>query len=86
MGGLFDEAKELEKKLEQLAKEHPEQAEQGIDRAAALIDSRTGRKHSAQIRKGATRAKGFVEGLDAEPKRAVPRRKRSVPEPPAPTP
>ncbi len=52
------------KKAKDLAAEHEDQIAAGIDKAAELIDEKTGGKYSDQIEGGADRAKDFVENLD----------------------
>jgi hypothetical protein len=49
MSGMGDWAK----KAEELAKEHPDQADQAVDRAERLASERTGGKYDEQLAKGA---------------------------------
>ena len=51
-------------KVTDAVSEHADQAEGVIDKAADLIDDKTGNKHSDQIDSAAEKAKDFVEGLD----------------------
>ena len=44
--------------------DHADQVEKGIDKAADLIDDKTGGKHSDQIDGAADKAKDLVEKLD----------------------
>ncbi|MFE8940852.1 antitoxin [Streptomyces sp. NPDC007872] len=49
MGKLGDMADKVKK----MAKGHPDQADQGVDRAERLVDERTGNKYDAQTDKAA---------------------------------
>ncbi len=51
--GFLDKAKEL-------AGQHADKVEQAIDKAADMVDEKTGGKYSEQIDKGVESAKGFV--------------------------
>ncbi len=51
--GFLDKAKEL-------AGQHADKVEQAIDKAADMVDEKTGGKYADQIDKGAESAKGFV--------------------------
>ncbi len=53
--GLFDKAKEL-------AGQHADKVGDAIDKAAEVVDEKTGGKYADQIDKGAEAAKGFVDG------------------------
>ena len=44
--------------------DHAEQVEGAVDKAADLIDEKTGKKHSDQIDQAADKAKGLIEKLD----------------------
>lgn len=54
--GIFDKAKDL-------ANEHNEQVDQGIDKAAEIIDQKTGGEHTEQIREGAQQAKDAIDDV-----------------------
>jgi hypothetical protein len=54
--GLLDKAKGL------LGK-HDEQAKQGIDKVADVVDDKTGGKHTEKIDDAAEKAKGAVDKL-----------------------
>jgi hypothetical protein len=78
-GSLFDKAKkavsELKKNAPGLARQHSDTIDQGIDRVAAEVDKRTGRKHADKIHKARQRAKDAVDDLaasDAPPPRRPP--------------
>ena len=45
---------------------HADKVEGAIDRAADVVDEKTGGKYADQIDKGAEAAKGFVEGDEGE--------------------
>ena len=51
--GLFDKAKDL-------AGQHADKVGDAIDKAADMVDEKTGGKYADQIDKGADAAKGFV--------------------------
>ncbi len=53
--GLFDKVKDL-------AGQHADKVEGAIDKAADMVDERTGGKYADHIDKGAEAAKGFVDG------------------------
>ena len=61
--GFLDKAKEL-------AGQHADKVDQAIDKAADMVDERTGGKYADQIDKGADAARGFVDG-DNEQVRVV---------------
>ena len=46
---FLDKAKDLADKAESLAKDHPDQAETGIDKAGDLLDKATGGRFSEQL-------------------------------------
>lgn len=50
-------------KAEDLAAEHGDKIEQGIDKLADVVDEKTDGEHSDKIDTGAEKAKDFVEGL-----------------------
>lgn len=58
--GIFDKAKDL-------VNEHNEQVDQGIDKAAEIIDEKTGGQHTEKIQQGAEQAKDAVDGLGGRP-------------------
>jgi len=51
-------------KITDAVEEHSDQAEKVIDKAAELIDDKTGHAHGKQIDQAAAKAKDFVEKLD----------------------
>ncbi|WP_433870899.1 antitoxin [Saccharopolyspora sp. CA-218241] len=57
--------KDLKDKLTHLGRQHPEQAEQGVDRAAGAAKERFG--HGEQIDKAAEKGKEQFRGPDAPP-------------------
>lgn len=61
--GLFDK---LKKKAESAVDQHGDQIGSGIDKAAGMIDSKTGGKRTGQIDKGATAAKNALDKLDGK--------------------
>lgn len=58
-GGFADKAKNL-------ADQHPDQVQQGIDRGGDAVDDRTGNKYESQVDKGQDKAGDFLgtEGQD----------------------
>ena len=61
--GLFDKFK---KKAAEVAEDHGDKIESGIDKAADVVDDKTGGKYSDKIDSGAETAKDFVEKLDTD--------------------
>ena len=61
--GFLDKFK---KKAAEVAEEHGDQIEAGIDKAADFADDKTGGKYSDKIESGAEAAKDFVEKLDTD--------------------
>jgi hypothetical protein len=51
--GIGDTFNELTQKAKDFARQHPDKADQGLDKLADLVDQRTGGKYSGQIDKGA---------------------------------
>jgi hypothetical protein len=67
--GLADKFKDLRKKAEDAAVEHKDQIQQGVQKAAATADQKTGGKYHEQIQKAGARANTLLEGLaDAQQK------------------
>ena len=52
-GGFMDKAKEF-------ADEHPDQVDQGMDKAGNFADEKTGGRYSNQIQEGEQRAEDFL--------------------------
>lgn len=65
--GLGDMFGELKQKAEEVIRKHPDQVEQGIDKAEAYADKRTGGKHSDLIDKGADQLKRRLGEQDPPP-------------------
>ncbi|MGH3780896.1 MAG: antitoxin [Pseudonocardiaceae bacterium] len=55
--GIGDKFGELKDKAQQLASQHPDKVEQGIDKVEHYADEKSGGKHSEQIDKGADQLK-----------------------------
>ncbi len=53
--GLFDKAREL-------AGQHSDKVGDAIDKAAGMVDEKTGGRYADHIGKGVEAAKGFVDG------------------------
>ncbi len=65
--GLLDSIKKVtataSDKAEDLAREHGDKIDKGIDKVAKVVDSKTGGKHRSKIEGAAGKAKGVVENL-----------------------
>ncbi|MFI0742107.1 antitoxin [Streptomyces sp. NPDC021100] len=70
--GLFDDLKAkigpVKDKVGGLVQQHGDKIEQGLDKAARMVDSKTDGKYSNQIRTGAGKAKEALGRLAEEPK------------------
>lgn len=75
--GIFDKAKDL---LDQ----HNDKVDQGLEKAAGLIDEKTGRKHSDRIRQATQRAKDAVDDVSGHPRDAEPPARPAADAPPPP--
>ena len=64
--GLFDKRNvdKLRGRLTEAVDKHGDKISDGIDKAAAAADKRTGGKHSDTIAKGVTKAKDGLDKLD----------------------
>lgn len=62
--GFLDSAKDLAGKAQDLAAEHSDQVQAGIDKAEDLADKATGGKYTSQIDGAGAKAGDYVEGLD----------------------
>lgn len=58
--GIFDKAKDA-------LSDHNEQVDQGIDKAADIIDEKTGGQHTEQIEQGAEQAKNLMDDAGGQP-------------------
>ena len=61
--GLFDKLKKGKGQVADLAQEHDEQIDAGIDKVADVIDDKTGHKHTDTIDSAAEKAKDAVDKL-----------------------
>jgi hypothetical protein len=61
--GLLDKLKGSKKKVASTVREHEDQIDEGIDKAADFIDDKTGGKHTDKIEGAAEKAKGAVDKL-----------------------
>ncbi|MFC5723697.1 antitoxin [Streptomyces gamaensis] len=65
--GLFDDLKAklgpLKDKAGDLAQQHGDKIEQGLEKAAHLVDEKTGGKYSSQIQTGTGKAKDALGRL-----------------------
>ncbi|HEU5483594.1 MAG TPA: antitoxin [Microlunatus sp.] len=59
--GIFDKAKDL-------INEHNDKVDQGIDKAAEIIDQKTGGQHSEQVKQGAQQAKNAMDDVSGRPR------------------
>ena len=57
---MFDNIRD---KAEDAAGEHPDQVNEGIEKAGDFVDDKTGGKYSDQIDQGQEKAGDYVEGL-----------------------
>jgi hypothetical protein len=57
MMGIGENLRALANKAQEVAREHPEQTEQVLNKAEHIVDDRTGGKHSEQLDKGAEELK-----------------------------
>jgi hypothetical protein len=55
---------DMANKAKDALKQHPDQADQGVDKAAEFADERTGGQHSDQINKGRDKLKQQFGGND----------------------
>jgi hypothetical protein len=62
--GFMDSLKGMFSKGTEMAAEHEDKIQDGIDKVADMADDKTGGKYSDQIDSGAEKAKEVVEGLD----------------------
>lgn len=53
---------DLKNKAKDMIGQHPDQAEQGIDKAREFVDDKTGGKHSDQLTQGADKLKQAMGG------------------------
>ncbi len=58
--GIFDKAKDM-------ASEHPDQVDQGIDKAGDAVDNKTGGKYADKVDKGQEAADERLTGDQANP-------------------
>ncbi len=58
--GIFDKAREA---AENLANEHGDKVDQGIDKAGDFVDEKTEGKYADKVDQGQDAAKNFVDGL-----------------------
>lgn len=56
--GIFDKAQDL-------AEQHPDQVDQGIEKAGDAVDERTGGKYAEQVDKGQDAARARLGGGEA---------------------
>jgi len=57
---IFDKAKDL-------LNQHSDKVDQGIDKAAEVIDQKTGGQHTEQINQGAEQAKRAMDNQSGQP-------------------
>ena len=78
--GFLDEAKKLEGEAVELAEEHKDVIEQGIQKAADLVDAQTGHKYSSKIDTVERQAQSLVRKLgDPAPAAKPSTRRRAKP-------
>nr|NIS41212.1 antitoxin [Desulfuromonadales bacterium] len=54
----------FKKKAADLAEEHGDKIDEGIDKAADFVDDKTGGKYTDKIEGGTEKAKDFIDGLE----------------------
>ncbi|MGH3714805.1 MAG: antitoxin [Micromonosporaceae bacterium] len=59
--GLMDKFDDMKKKGKDLAGEHGDKVNEGVDKAKDFADEKTGGKYSEQIEEGAEKAKDWTE-------------------------
>ena len=59
-GGLADKAKKM-------AEQHPDQVDQGIEKAGDAVDERTGGQHAEQVDKAQDALRDRIGGSDEQP-------------------
>ncbi|MBO0828674.1 MAG: antitoxin [Streptosporangiales bacterium] len=60
---MFDNIRD---KAEDAAREHPDQVDEGIDKAGDFADDRTGGRYSDQVDQGQEKAGDYVDGLGGD--------------------
>ena len=56
----------LKKQATKAVDDHGDQIAQGIDKAAAAVDKKTGRKHHGQVETGREKLKDALDSLDGK--------------------
>ena len=74
--GFLDEVKKAEGEALRLAEEHKDVVEQGIQKAADLVDDQTGHKYSSKIDTVERQAQSLVRKLDEQAPAAKPSARR----------
>ena len=64
--GFMDSVKGMVSKGKDMAGQHGDKVQGGIDKAADVVDDKTGGKYSDKIDSGADKAKDLIEGLDGD--------------------
>ncbi len=68
--GVFDNISDLadqaKTKATELVDQHGDQVGDGLDKAGAFLDEKTGGQHSDQISQGLAKAKDGLDGLDGQ--------------------
>lgn len=58
--GLMDDAQKWVQEGEQLAKEHPDQVKEGIEKVEQVLEGQTGGRFDSQIEQAGDKAEGFL--------------------------
>lgn len=53
---------DLKNKAKEMAGQHPDQVDKGIDKAREFVDEKTGGQHSEQVQQGADKLRGALGG------------------------
>lgn len=73
---MFDKLKDvktLKQKAEEIAAEHGDKIDDGLEKAGAFIDEKTGGKHGDKIDAAVDKAQAFVDKLSGEAREDVAR-------------
>jgi vacuolar-type H+-ATPase subunit H len=72
MSGFGDELKNVEGDAEKLAKEHPQQAEAGLDKAEQAASKGTGGRFDKELQEGDQKADSFMGQGQTDPSQQAP--------------
>lgn len=58
--GLMDDAQQWVQEGEQLAKQHPDQVKEGLEKVEQALEQQTGGQYNSQIEAAGDKAEGFL--------------------------